>query len=31
MSSEKIVAVRDATKEDAMQIATGNRQSPTLN
>ncbi len=27
----KIVAVRDATKEDAMQIATGNRESPTLN
>ena len=27
----KIVKVRDATKEDALQIATGNPGSPTLN
>ncbi len=27
----KIKSVRDATKEDAMQIATGNRGSPTIN
>ncbi len=27
----KIVSVRDATKEDAMQIATGSPESPTLN
>ena len=27
----KIMSVRDATKEDAMQIATGNPGSPTLN
>jgi len=27
----KIMSVRDATKEDALQIATGNQGSPTLN